>query len=100
MTDPVEPNLLDRVAELTSSVDRATAATTAVQRETAVRQAETEALRLKLFTARRAVRIAVTAMVVGFVATAALIWVVRREATRREADRTDAAVVPSMFWSH
>lgn len=91
MTDvPTEPNLLDRVAELTSSVDRATAA---VDRETAVRQAETEALRLKLFTARRAVRIAVTAMVVGFVGTAILIWVVRQDANHRESDRTAAAVV-------
>jgi hypothetical protein len=90
VTEPVEPNLLDRVAELTSSVDRATAA---VDRETAVRQAETEALRLKLFTARRAVRIAVTAMIVGFVATAVLIWVVRQDANHRESDRTAAAVV-------
>lgn len=84
MTDhPAEPTLLDKVDELTRSVDRVTVAF----------EAETEALRLKFFTARRAFRIAVAAMILGFVGTVSLIWVVRREVERRETDRTAAAVV-------
>lgn len=87
---PPEPTLTEQVGRLTVAVDRATHA---VETETAARVAETEALRLKFFTARRAMRVAVCALVVGFLVNLGLLALIRWQADQRERERTDSAVV-------
>jgi type II secretory pathway pseudopilin PulG len=89
-TPPSEPTLLDQVGRLTVAVDRAT---DAVETETRVRVAETEALRLKFFTARRAMRLTVAAMIVGFLVNLGLLALINWQGDQRERERTSSAVV-------